>query len=1112
MDTERKKSAMGHSRLRPRVARLTAAGLAVALTISMATASVATAGVTTAAAPVSAATAGGTTAATPMATSGKGPIGWDTYRRLDRIDEITTGVETHQFSSFDRTGGNDDGFAGTYSCLRTSAAGCVLAERAGAGEIESIWFTRDNGDVRATGNIRVKLDGRTVLDAPLQDVVDGRLGAPFVYPMVANADQSSGGVFIKVPMPYRSAMRVTTTVNPLFFHVTYRTFADALGVNTFDPADKALDVIGAAKKWGTADPKPAAFNAMTTNRSLSLAPGQKATLAQLSGAGEISELKLQIPQIVGPPKLPLISDDGRAHKGSSLFTVAVDPKNTGVTLTRRFDPASAQQVADILVDGVKVGQWPATADVGGNWVYQSVTLPSSATAGKSHITVKNVFVSATIDWNEFRYWVDSTVGGTVQRTDEVDVGTSAAAMASERAHQYVITGQTWTETPNQTDKPSNTDDPAILASNDLLRTVMVRVTFDGRQTVQAPLGEFFGSGLTEMPVNALFFHVDTAANGWYSSWWPMPFAARATVELVNTSDQRITAARSSVTSHRDPSVRRALTGNDATVGYFNATHHRGSTVDGQDWLFLDTAGKGRFVGVSQTIEGHIATGNLREYLEGDERVYVDGSRSPQLHGTGSEDFYEAGWYFNRREFSTPTNGATAMPAMAYGCEFQCDSPYRLMIGDAVSFHSGITFGIEHGPVDNMPADYSSTAYWYGGTAPAARVTDSIDLGDAASEKAHQYSGTATAVDVTARFEGDHDDEPVRQDVATATAAVQFTVAVDNKNTGVTLRRMSDQTTGWQSAAVTVNGRPAGLWWQPLANASRTWLEDDFQIPLALTAGRSELTIMLTPTAGAPAWSAATYQALSLLAGGKQDRDRPSGIEDLVATGSDSNANLLVWNAAADDVAVHGYQIYASTAPDFPVGAGAATLVGTSTLSSFRHTGLGLNQTWFYRVRAVDSSGNLGPLSDVVSATTGNTVRIEGESLLPAINATAPVEAQGECCGANWSAGGQLWFRGAKVGDTVTVGFDVPVTGTFDVSAVLTRAADYGIAQFAIDGDDLGQPVDNYQAAGVGTVTRELGSLGLTAGPHSLTMTATAKNAAALSYMIGLDVLELQLVV
>lgn len=164
----------------------------------------------------------------------KGPVGWDVYRRLDRLPELTRGVQTHQFSSFDRTGGNDDGFNGTYSCLRQTPDGCVVAEASGPGEVDSIWFTRDGGDVHRTGNVKIELDGRTVLDAPLQDVVDGKLGAPFVFPVVANADQSSGGVYIKAPMPYRQHMVITTTNNPDFYHVTYRKFADGNGVQTFN--------------------------------------------------------------------------------------------------------------------------------------------------------------------------------------------------------------------------------------------------------------------------------------------------------------------------------------------------------------------------------------------------------------------------------------------------------------------------------------------------------------------------------------------------------------------------------------------------------------------------------------------------------------------------------------------------------------------------------------------------------------------------------------------------------------------------------------------------------------------------------------------------------------
>jgi len=142
---------------------------------------------------------------------GERMIGWDTYRRLDRLPYLDAGSQALQVSSFDRSGGDFDVSTGnkngTGGCLAPGGAGCVIAEDHGAGEIDSIWLTRDGGNVRAIGNIRIELDGHTVVDAPLQSLVDGKLGAPFAWPLVANAAQSPGGVYIKVPMPYRRSMR-----------------------------------------------------------------------------------------------------------------------------------------------------------------------------------------------------------------------------------------------------------------------------------------------------------------------------------------------------------------------------------------------------------------------------------------------------------------------------------------------------------------------------------------------------------------------------------------------------------------------------------------------------------------------------------------------------------------------------------------------------------------------------------------------------------------------------------------------------------------------------------------------------------------------------------------
>ncbi|MBK7972302.1 MAG: DUF2961 domain-containing protein [Deltaproteobacteria bacterium] len=43
--------------------------------------------------------------------------------------------------------------------------------------------------------------------------------------------------------------------------------------------------------------------------------------------------------------------------------------------------------------------------------------------------------------------------------------------------------------------------------------------------------------------------------------------------------------------------------------------------------------------------------------EGDERFHLDGAATPALHGTGTEDYFNGGWYFLFGRFSAPLHGA-----------------------------------------------------------------------------------------------------------------------------------------------------------------------------------------------------------------------------------------------------------------------------------------------------------------------------------------------------------------------------------------------------------------------------------------------------------------------
>jgi len=653
-------------------------------------------------------TAAGTARAEPLSTgSGERAVGWDTYRRLDRLPYLSADTQTLQVSSFDRSGGDFDISTGNQNgsggCLASGGAGCVIAEDRGAGEVDSIWFTRDGGDVTRMGTIRIDLDGQTVIDAPLQSLVDGERGAPFVWPLVANAAQSPGGVYIKVPMPYRQSMRISVAKNLQYYHVDYRRFSTADGVTTFSPTDPALDVIATLRAAGTIDPKPAAATTAHNNRVVEVPANAGLTIAESTGSATISGLRLQLPQ----------------------------------------------------------------------------------------------------------------------PTDQ------------------------------------------------LLTGLRLQIEFDGRTMVDSPLGEFFGAGLGTNTVRSLMFAAIPQPSGSLSlsEWWPMPFAQSAHVTLVNTTPDPVAGVDSDVVTAPDPQWASAL--GSGRAGYFTARSHAGPTTLGQDWLFADESGHGKFVGVSHTIRGSrmktAFSDDAPYFLEGAERVYTDGSASPQWYGTGTEDFYEGGWYFkNGTHFSDPFTGQPDQRTAAGGCADYCVATYRLMLADAIGYHSAIRFGIEHGKRNMVQPDYSSTAFLYTQSNDTITRSDEITPSDLVSRILHIYTdAAATDQMLIGTFEGSDDARSVAGLVRTTQSAITFNAEIGPDNHGVLLRRTSDQAAGYQSADVAIDGVRAGIWLQPRSNTFHRWLDDTYLVPESLTAGKTRITVTLTPIVDTPLWTASRYRVDAL---------------------------------------------------------------------------------------------------------------------------------------------------------------------------------------------------------------------------------------------------------
>jgi Domain of unknown function (DUF1929)/PKD domain len=167
-------------------------------------------------------------------------------------------------------------------------------------------------------------------------------------------------------------------------------------------------------------------------------------------------------------------------------------------------------------------------------------------------------------------------------------------------------------------------------------------------------------------------------------------------------------------------------------------------------------------------------------------------------------------------------------------------------------------------------------------------------------------------------------------------------------------------------------------------------------------------------------------------------------------------------------------------------------------------------TYVASLTAVDDKGvnDPSPPTRRVTVQPASVLKIEAESLVATATATAPIQVQVDCCGYFWSGNAQLFFKATKVGDYMVLTINVPTAGTYDLSAVMTKARDYGIVSLAVDGAQLGQPFDGYNSYVTIKNAVDFGSVQLSAGAHKLTFTLVGKNPSSINYFVGIDYLLL----
>jgi hypothetical protein len=113
-------------------------------------------------------------------------------------------------------------------------------------------------------------------------------------------------------------------------------------------------------------------------------------------------------------------------------------------------------------------------------------------------------------------------------------------------------------------------------------------------------------------------------------------------------------------------------------------------------------------------------------------------------------------------------------------------------------------------------------------------------------------------------------------------------------------------------------------------------------------------------------------------------------------------------------------------------------------------------------------------------------------------------------GGQWEDDDQLWWTNAAPGSILTIELPVEKTGEYDVMATMTKAKDYGIMEFYIDGNVLGDPIDLYNPEVIRTDEIKLGTVALESGTHEFQVKVVGSNEKAIkSHMFGLDTLSLR---
>jgi len=248
-----------------------------------------------------------------------------------------------------------------------------------------------------------------------------------------------------------------------------------------------------------------------------------------------------------------------------------------------------------------------------------------------------------------------------------------------------------------------------------VKDLTIQISFDGKRTVDVPLGFFFGCGDQLVEVSDWYRKVDTLGD--MSCFWVMPFQKEADVKIINNGDYIINVNLEVATGD--------YSWNSGSL-YFHANYselknYQTAPKQGQDYNFITIPASGNYVGdnlqVTKTIPGW--------WGEGDEKIYIDGSTFPDHFGTGTEDYYGYAWGGQYKEsFNHPFIGQP----LGEGNDkkqggITVNSRVRAL--DAISFSESLRFDMESWNWNGGVYDYAWACFWYADLDVVSNTTNEL---------------------------------------------------------------------------------------------------------------------------------------------------------------------------------------------------------------------------------------------------------------------------------------------------------------------------------------------------------------------------------------------------